>query len=102
MSNFVDNLFIKGMRLRMKETSTSIASVLHVADTIVKAVFSVFIYKNQTVPTTMPVIVKITTLRILMYISLKGRENAAIVKYNPVTGTPIAKPTIELLLPIKI
>ena len=43
MSNFVDNLFVKGMRLRMKETKTNIASVLHVADTIVKAVFSVFI-----------------------------------------------------------
>ena len=86
----------------MKEKNTSITSVLHVANTIVKAVFSVSIYKNQTEPTTMPMTMKITTLRILMYISLKGRENAAIVKYNPVTGIHIAKPTVELLLPMKI
>ena len=50
----------------------------------------------------MPVTVKITTLRILMYISLKGRENAEIVKYISIIGIPIAKPTVELLLPMKI
>ena len=86
----------------MKETNTSITNVSHVADTISKAILDVFLLKNQTVPTTMPVIVKIITLRVLMYISLKGRENAAIVKYIPVTGIDIAKPIVELLLPMKI
>ena len=52
MSNFVDNLFVKRMRKRMKETNTSITNVSHVADTISKA--DVFLLKNQTLPTTMP------------------------------------------------